>query len=91
MTSCDPLRIFVFDDGLARFKTQPYCDPTNANVDNIYMHLTNYAVQKLSSNFVKDDEEGGTKRRITTIDRWLRDNGYDADKVGKKIRKYIIS
>lgn len=31
VTSCDPLRIFIFKDGLARFATSKYHDPNNSN------------------------------------------------------------
>lgn len=31
VTSCDPFRVFVFKDGLARFTTQHYEEPSNAN------------------------------------------------------------
>ena len=32
VTGCDPLRIFVFKDGLARFATTKYVEPTQHNV-----------------------------------------------------------
>ena len=32
ITSCDPLRIFVYKDGLARFCTIKYTDPASSNV-----------------------------------------------------------
>lgn len=32
VTACDPLRIFVFKEGLGRFATHKYTDPTNNNV-----------------------------------------------------------
>ena len=32
VTSCDPLRIFVFKDGLSRFATLKYTDPSHNNV-----------------------------------------------------------
>ena len=32
VTNCDPLRIFRYNDGLARFATVAYDDPQNANV-----------------------------------------------------------
>lgn len=32
VTSCDPFRIFMFKEGLARFCTTKYTDPTNSNV-----------------------------------------------------------
>ena len=31
VTSCDPLRIFVFKDGLGRFATNKYSEPTHNN------------------------------------------------------------
>ncbi|CAH8550204.1 unnamed protein product [Heterobilharzia americana] len=81
LTSCDPLRLFVFKDGLVRFTTCSYAEPNHRNVHDMYMHLTNYAVQKHSESYIRDNEEGGTKRRITTLNRWFTDNGYDVKKV----------
>ena len=48
----DPLRIFVFEDGLARFATEPYVPPRTENLENKFMHLTNYAINKNSPNFI---------------------------------------
>jgi hypothetical protein len=31
ISSCDPLRIFVYKDGLARFATVQYNEPSNSN------------------------------------------------------------
>ena len=41
VTSFDPLRIYIFNEGLARFSTVRY-DGSPLNLGNIYMHLTNY-------------------------------------------------
>ncbi len=38
VTACDPLRIFVFKDGLTRFATTKYVDPTNHNVVSEYIN-----------------------------------------------------
>nr|XP_022333048.1 tubulin polyglutamylase ttll6-like isoform X13 [Crassostrea virginica] len=89
VTSCDPLRIFLFKDGLARFATNKYIEPTHNNVDNVFMHLTNYAINKHSEDFIRDDE-AGSKRRISTINRYLRDKGYDVDKMWADIDDVII-
>ncbi len=35
VTSCDPFRIYVYKDGLARFATVKYLEPTGANVVSI--------------------------------------------------------
>lgn len=47
---------------------------------DVYMHLTNYAINKHSKDFVRDDDTG-SKRRITTVNKWFEDNGYDVKKI----------
>lgn len=47
----NPLRIYLHERGLARFSTEEYQAPNNFNLDNLYMHLTNYAINKFNSNF----------------------------------------
>lgn len=32
ITSCDPLRIFMYEEGLARFATTPYMEPSHNNL-----------------------------------------------------------
>ena len=39
VTSCDPLRIFVFKDGLSRFATNRYSEPTYGNIVSLLYHL----------------------------------------------------
>ncbi|XP_033634815.1 tubulin polyglutamylase ttll6-like isoform X1 [Asterias rubens] len=89
VTSCDPLRVFVYKDGLARFATVKYTEPTNGNVDDVFMHLTNYAINKHSSDFVRDEEKG-SKRRLTTVRKWFDDNGYDSNTIWDEIYDTII-
>ncbi|EPY25887.1 tubulin tyrosine ligase [Strigomonas culicis] len=45
VTSFDPLRIYLFDEGLVRFAAEKYPGP-DKDLDNIHMHLTNYSVNK---------------------------------------------
>ena len=35
VTSCDPFRIFLFKDGLARFATNKYVEPNHNNIVSI--------------------------------------------------------
>ena len=48
--------------------------------DEACMHLTNYAINKLSKDFIRDDDSG-SKRRVTTVNKWFIENGYDIDKI----------
>lgn len=45
ITSFDPLRIYLFDEGLVRFAAEKYQGP-DKDLDNIQVHLTNYSVNK---------------------------------------------
>lgn len=45
ITSFDPLRIYLFDDGLVRFAAEKYTGPAR-DLNNVHIHLTNYSVNK---------------------------------------------
>ena len=55
VTCCDPIKVFLYKDGLARFATEKYVvdDATKAN--NMFMHLTNYAINKKNAKFFGKD------------------------------------
>ncbi|XP_078483142.1 tubulin polyglutamylase ttll6-like isoform X1 [Ciona intestinalis] len=89
VTSCDPLRIFMFKEGLGRFATKKYQEPNNHNLDEVCMHLTNYAINKNSEDFVRDDESG-SKRKLATVCQWLEDHGYDVAKMWASIEDVVI-
>jgi len=91
----DPLRIYFFKEGLCRLATCEYRSPTQDNIDNLFMHLTNYAINKASKDFVqnKDDGDGqetGHKRSLTFALEYIREMGHDADKVLHDIKANII-
>lgn len=59
---------------ICRFATSKYKEPTGYNLSNMFMHLTNYSVNKHSRMYVIDDEIGskrcvyiGTNRIKRTI------------------------
>ncbi|VVC30459.1 Tubulin-tyrosine ligase/Tubulin polyglutamylase [Cinara cedri] len=89
ISSCDPLVIYVYNDGLVRLATEPYKKPALGNLKNLYMHLTNYSVNKHSKMYV-DNENYGSKRRIKTLNARLENNGYDVQRIWKEIDDVII-
>lgn len=89
ISSCDPLRIYVYREGLVRFATSRYKEPTSVNVSNIFMHLTNYAVNKHSRTY-NQDTEAGSKRKLTWLNAFLKNLGYDVDKLWRSIDEVII-
>ncbi|KAH0626768.1 hypothetical protein JD844_001954 [Phrynosoma platyrhinos] len=89
VTSCDPLRVFVYKEGLARFATSTYSDPSQGNLDDVCMHLTNYSINKHSANFVRD-EDSGSKRKLSTFNKYMEQNGYETEKIWKDIEDVVI-
>ncbi|CAM9833825.1 unnamed protein product [Chrysoparadoxa australica] len=83
VTSVDPLQIYLFDDGLVRMCTEPFQGAKKGNIENSFMHLTNYSVNKGSSKFTKDGEQGesGFKRSLKWFKTWLTEQGHDSDAV----------
>lgn len=48
------------------------------------MHLTNYAINKNSEDFIRDDDTG-SKRKLASINQWLEEHGYDTVKMWANI------
>ncbi|KAK9530018.1 hypothetical protein VZT92_011556 [Zoarces viviparus] len=89
VTSCDPFSIFMFKEGLARFCTTKYNEPTHNNVDDVCMHLTNYSINKNSDNFLRD-EDTGSKRKLSTLNKLLESISCNTDKMWNDIEDMII-
>ncbi|RLV92639.1 hypothetical protein DV515_00013733 [Chloebia gouldiae] len=89
VTSCDPLKIFLYKEGLARFATMRYIDHSTRNLGDICMHLTNYAINKHNENFVQDDMVG-SKRKLSTLNAWMAEHSYDTSKLWADIDDIVI-
>eukprot|EP00826_Nyctotherus_ovalis_P009527 TRINITY_DN1251_c0_g2_i2.p1 TRINITY_DN1251_c0_g2~~TRINITY_DN1251_c0_g2_i2.p1 ORF type:complete len:521 (+),score=103.93 TRINITY_DN1251_c0_g2_i2:426-1988(+) len=91
---CDPLRIYVFREGLARFSTEDYVKPTKQNIQNQYMHLTNYAINKHSEKFVfnfdADDPTVGHKRSLAFVWSYIDKHRGDSTLLRSNINDIIV-
>lgn len=71
VTGLNPLRAFIYKEGLARFATEKYHSPMGSNLNNLCMHLTNYAINKEADGFIQNQSENnadvGHKRSLTSI------------------------
>ena len=94
--SCEPLKIFLYQEGLVRFATHQY-SPIDANadkkaLDNLFMHLTNYAVNKENENFkmAKNmNDDTGHKRTLKKVLERLKSDGLDPEKIMGEIKEVI--
>ncbi|XP_057199528.1 tubulin polyglutamylase TTLL5 isoform X2 [Triplophysa rosa] len=93
VTSYDPLIVYLYEEGLARFATVKY-DHATANIKNQFMHLTNYSVNKKSRDYVSCDdpevEDYGNKWSMSAMLRYLRQEGRDTTLLMGQIEDLII-
>uniref|UniRef100_A0A2K5Q1P2 Tubulin polyglutamylase TTLL11 n=2 Tax=Cebus imitator TaxID=2715852 RepID=A0A2K5Q1P2_CEBIM len=91
LKSLDPLEIYIAKDGLSRFCTEPYQEPTPKNLHHIFMHLTNYSLNIHSGNFIHSDSTStGSKRTFSSILCRLSSKGVDIKKVWSDIISLVI-
>jgi tubulin polyglutamylase TTLL5 len=94
ITSINPLRLYIYEEGLTRFCTTKYNTQqeeagTKNNKSNKFMHLTNFSVNKKNSNFVANanlEMDGqGSKWSVTALRKAFREQGIDDKAIWIKI------
>uniref|UniRef100_A0A8V5GHZ7 Uncharacterized protein n=1 Tax=Melopsittacus undulatus TaxID=13146 RepID=A0A8V5GHZ7_MELUD len=91
VTSCDPLKVFLYHDGLVRMGTEKYHPPSDSNLSQLYMHLTNYSVNKHNEHFERDEtEDKGSKRSIKWFTEFLQTNNLDVSKFWDDISELVV-
>lgn len=93
VTSLEPLRIYIYKEGLARFASEQYIG-TKLNKDNKYVHLTNYSINKKNNNFVQNQnleaDDHGFKWSLSAFCKHLESVGIDMDLFWSRIYDVII-
>ena len=95
VTSFEPLRIYVYNEGLARFASEPYHHPETTK-DSKFAHLTNYSINKRNDRYVQnllgsfEDETKSHKWSFSTLSKNLELLGVDLDLLWSRIYDVII-
>lgn len=94
LASVDPMRVYLYKEGLARFATEPYVQPTAENMEDVCMHLTNYAINKDNPKFIfnksEKDMSVGHKRSLTAVYDQLARHGVDVVELKQTIKDILI-
>jgi len=56
VTNFNPLKVYIYDDGLVRFATEKYTKDART-LNKKFVHLTNFSINKKSHNFVKNKDD----------------------------------
>jgi tubulin polyglutamylase TTLL6/13 len=91
----NPLRIYLSHEGLARLSVRPYEDVEDDNLDDMTMHLTNYAINKHSTRFQANRaaiiDSVGHKRSLKATLKFLsKVEGRDTEKLMSEIKDIIV-
>jgi len=92
VTSVDPLRVYIYKEGLTRFATEEYTNDPDM-ISNNFIHLTNFSINKESGNFVNNsnpEEPEGSKWTLTSLWKYFRSRGIETDPIWTKIIDIVI-
>uniref|UniRef100_A0A8C0HVU8 Tubulin tyrosine ligase like 4 n=1 Tax=Balaenoptera musculus TaxID=9771 RepID=A0A8C0HVU8_BALMU len=92
VTSYDPLRIYLFSDGLVRFASCKY-SPSMKSLGNKFMHLTNYSVNKKNAEYQANEDETacqGHKWALKALWSYLSQKGVNSDAIWEKIKDVVV-
>ena len=65
VTSFEPLKAYIFKEGLVRLATQPYTT-AKGSLKKRFVHLTNYSVNKKADNYAKNKKVDATNMSKNT-------------------------
>jgi tubulin polyglutamylase TTLL4 len=97
VTSYSPLKVYVYNDGLVRFATEPYTvDPKTVNQK--FVHLTNFSINKKNTKFVKnndksdsdENEQDSSKWDFKQLDAAFTKSGNDLKAVFREVNDIIV-
>nr|KAF6268255.1 tubulin tyrosine ligase like 4 [Pipistrellus kuhlii] len=92
VTCYDPLRIYLFSDGLVRFASCKY-SPSMKSLGNKFMHLTNYSVNKKNAEYQANADETacqGHKWALKALWSYLSQKGVNSDAIWEKIKDAVV-
>ncbi|CAD5117210.1 DgyrCDS6006 [Dimorphilus gyrociliatus] len=92
VTCFDPLRIYVYDDGLTRFASRKYSQSVK-NLADKFMHLTNYSINKRNSEYTPNSDENqcqGHKWSLKGLWSYLKRRGIQITPIWESIKDLVI-
>ncbi|XP_044294057.1 tubulin polyglutamylase TTLL4 isoform X3 [Varanus komodoensis] len=92
VTCYDPLRVYLFKDGLVRFASCKYSSSMKS-LNNKYMHLTNYSINKKNTEYKSNADETaceGHKWALKALWSYLSQKGIDSEAIWEKIKDIVV-
>jgi len=99
VTCINPLRIYLFEEGLTRFASETYappgCEQEGDGGKSKFVHLTNYSINKYNKGGINmgksgDEESSGSKWSLRALKKVLRAHGVNETKLFAKIKDIVV-
>lgn len=92
VTCFDPLKIYIYNEGLVRFASEQY--DVNTIKSSVFAHLTNYSINKRSEHFIQNktlnERDFGNKWSLSALQIHLQKLGIDMKMVWERIYDSVI-
>ncbi|KAI9562890.1 hypothetical protein GHT06_010346 [Daphnia sinensis] len=92
VTSVNPLRIYLYENGLVRFASLTYSTEMNS-LDDLYVHLTNYSVNKHCEGYVANEDANvcqGHKWTLASLWTYFHGLGVDVEAIKSSLSDIVI-
>lgn len=95
VVSMDPMRLYIFKEGILKLCSAPYAFPNEMNIENSSVHISTFAIHpqsQLPSYFMGNSYSKSTfesTRSLSWLWNWFVGNGYDKDKLWKEIADIV--
>lgn len=92
VTSINPLRVYMYHNGLVRFASVKYSSK-NDTLNDRCMHLTNYSINKFSSNYSKNEDVNachGHKWTLKSLWTYLESRNVDTSGLWGAMRNLVL-
>ncbi|KAF4666134.1 hypothetical protein FOL47_004247 [Perkinsus chesapeaki] len=94
VTGFDPLRIYMYREGLTRLACSPFAVKTTDDLQNKYKHLTNYSICKNSNDYVENSDARvdnfGHKWSLSAFNKHCSYSNLDMPKIWARIIDAIL-
>ncbi|TNN17190.1 Tubulin polyglutamylase TTLL4 [Schistosoma japonicum] len=92
ISSVNPLRLYIHEDGLVRFASQKYSNAVRT-LSNRYIHLTNYSINRLNSEYISNTNEfaaKGHKWSLRAFWTYLKAKGISPTPIWSNIKDLVV-
>ena len=91
VTSIDPMRVYIYNEGLVRFASEPY---SHSEKGSKFSHLTNYSINKNNASFVQNknatEQDVGNKWSLSALQAHFKNLGIDLELMWGKIYDAVL-